>query len=141
MFEAMCDHLRYSINNGSLRSAITVFRQRTKPNHDFRYRWKLNCIFLIYTIFSLSYNLRVWNKQIINYAGYETEDGNVTGDKASVEFTKICQRLGWKGKGTEYDILPLVLQANGGEPEWFEIPNELILQININHPKYIIIEI
>lgn len=29
-----------------------------------------------------------------------------------------------------------MLQADGGKPEWFEIPDDLVLEININHPKY-----
>lgn len=49
--------------------------------------------------------------------------------------TQICQSLGWKGKGGRFDVLPLVLQANGGPPEYFDIPENLALQVNIKHPK------
>jgi len=31
--------------------------------------------------------------------------------------------------------LPLVLQANGGAPELFEIPENIVLQVKIKHPK------
>jgi len=48
---------------------------------------------------------------------------------------KICQRLGWKGKGTRFDVLPLVLQANGEDPDLYEIPEDLILEVNIRHPE------
>ena len=44
-------------------------------------------------------------------------------------------KLGWKPKYTDFDVLPLVLQANGQDPEWFEIPQELVLEVNIVHPK------
>ncbi len=44
-------------------------------------------------------------------------------------------KLGWKPKYTDFDVLPLVLQANGQDPEWFEIPQELVLEVNIIHPK------
>ena len=48
---------------------------------------------------------------------------------------QLCQRLGWKGEGTRFDILPLVLQANGQDPDWFEIPNDLVLEVKIRHPE------
>lgn len=49
------------------RSAITVFPQRTDGKHDFR----------------------VWNSQLVRYAGYQMPDGSVVGDPASVEFTQV----------------------------------------------------
>jgi len=33
--------------------------------------------------------------------------------------------IGLKGRYGMFDVLPQVLQANGGDPEWFEIPKEL----------------
>ena len=38
-------------------------------------------------------------------------------------------------------MLPLVLQANGQDPEWFDLPSELILEVEILHPKYLICRI
>ena len=49
------------------RSTITVFAPRMKPNDDFR----------------------VWNSQLIRYAGYKQNDGSILGDPASVEFTEV----------------------------------------------------
>lgn len=49
------------------RSTITVFRQRTDGQHD----------------------LRVWNSQLIRYAGYKLADGTIIGDPASVDFTEV----------------------------------------------------
>ena len=42
MFEAICNHIKYATNKGNIRSAITIFRQRAEPGHDFRYltTWK-----------------------------------------------------------------------------------------------------
>lgn len=114
MFEALKRHLEYGTNGGNLRSTITVFPQRKEPNKDFR----------------------VWNSQLIKYAGYRQDDGTVIGDPASADFTEVCQTLGWKGKGGRFDILPLILQANGGPPEFFEIPDNLVLQVNIKHPNF-----
>lgn len=50
------------------RSAITVFQQRTDGRHDFR----------------------VWNLQLISYAGYKQPDGTILGDPMNVEFTDVC---------------------------------------------------
>uniref|UniRef100_A0A8B9J807 Nitric oxide synthase n=1 Tax=Astyanax mexicanus TaxID=7994 RepID=A0A8B9J807_ASTMX len=114
MFQFMCSHLKFATNGGNLRSAITVFPQRTDGEHDFR----------------------VWNGQLIKYAGYQMEDGSVVGDPASVEFTELCIQLGWTPKYGLFDVLPLVLQANGEDPELFEIPPELILEVEMEHPHY-----
>ncbi|TNN35933.1 Nitric oxide synthase, brain [Liparis tanakae] len=96
------------------RSAITIFPQRTDGKHDFR----------------------VWNSQLIRYAGYRQPEGNVHGDPANVEFTEICIKLGWKAPKGRFDVLPLLLQASGNDPELFEIPEDLILEVPFTHPKY-----
>ncbi|XP_046719546.1 nitric oxide synthase, inducible-like [Silurus meridionalis] len=114
MFQFLCAHLQFASNGGNLRSAITVFPQRTDRQHDFR----------------------VWNSQLIRYAGYQMEDGHIIGDPANVEFTEICVQLGWTPKYGPFDVLPLLLQANGEDPELYEIPAELILEVQIEHPRY-----
>ena len=62
----------------------------------------------------------LWNHQLIRYAGYETEQG-IIGDPASVELTKAAMSLGWQGAGSPYDVLPLIIQAQGQAPEWVRI--------------------
>ncbi|XP_044753718.1 nitric oxide synthase-like protein isoform X2 [Coccinella septempunctata] len=114
MFEALCNHIKYSTNKGNIRSAITIFPQRTDGKHDFR----------------------VWNAQLFGYAGYKQPDGSILGDPMNVEFTEVCLKLGWKGPGTKWDILPLLLSANGHDPDYFDIPPELILDVPIVHPTY-----
>ncbi|NXA50878.1 NOS2 protein, partial [Nothocercus julius] len=114
MFEHICRHIQYATNNGNIRSAITVFPQRTDGKHDFR----------------------VWNSQLIRYAGYQMPDGSIIGDPASVEFTQLCIELGWKPKYGRFDVVPLILQANGQDPEIFEFPPEIILEVPMEHPKY-----
>ena len=44
-------------------------------------------------------------------------------------------RLGWKPKYTDFDVLPLILQANGQDPEMFELPSDLINEVEIVHPQ------
>uniref|UniRef100_A0A3P8VBK3 Nitric oxide synthase n=1 Tax=Cynoglossus semilaevis TaxID=244447 RepID=A0A3P8VBK3_CYNSE len=114
MYNYICNHIKYATNKGNLRSAITIFPQRTDGKHDFR----------------------VWNSQLIRYAGYKQPDGGILGDPANVEFTEICLQLGWKPPKTRFDVLPLLLQANGNDPELFEIPEDLILEVPITHPKF-----
>uniref|UniRef100_A0A1A9WAM1 nitric-oxide synthase (NADPH) n=1 Tax=Glossina brevipalpis TaxID=37001 RepID=A0A1A9WAM1_9MUSC len=114
MFEAICNHIKYATNKGNLRSAITIFPQRTDARHDYR----------------------IWNSQLVSYAGYKQNDGKIIGDPLNVEFTEVCMKLGWKSKGTEWDILPLVVSANGHDPDYFDYPPELILEIPLNHPKF-----
>ncbi|KFQ14797.1 Nitric oxide synthase, brain, partial [Leptosomus discolor] len=48
----------------------------------------------------------------------------------------ICIQQGWKAPHGRFDILPLLLQANGNDPELFEIPPELVLEVPIRHPKF-----
>uniref|UniRef100_A0A8B9PK17 Nitric oxide synthase n=1 Tax=Apteryx owenii TaxID=8824 RepID=A0A8B9PK17_APTOW len=114
MFNYICNHIKYATNKGNLRSAITIFPQRTDSKHDFR----------------------IWNAQLIRYAGYKQPDGTILGDPANAELTEICIQQGWKAPYGRFDILPLLLQANGNDPELFEIPPELVLEVPIRHPKF-----
>ncbi|CAK1556071.1 unnamed protein product [Leptosia nina] len=114
MFEALCNHIKYATNKGNIRSAITIFPQRTDGKHDYR----------------------IWNPQLITYAGYIEPDGSVLGDPARVEFTEVCIKLGWRPPRTPWDVLPLVLSADGRDPEYFEIPREIVMEVHIEHPNY-----
>ncbi|KAK2723633.1 hypothetical protein QYM36_002093 [Artemia franciscana] len=114
MFEAMCTHLQYATNGGILRSATTVFPPRQKGRCDFR----------------------VWNSTMIGYACYKQPDGTLLGDPFNLELTQAAQKLGWAGKGTRQDILPLIVQAGDGEAHFFDIPEDLVLQVPLRHPKY-----
>ncbi|XP_077571063.1 nitric oxide synthase 1 isoform X2 [Stigmatopora nigra] len=114
MYNYICNHIKYATNKGNLRSAITIFPQRTDCKRDYR----------------------VWNSQLIRYAGYKQPDGSVLGDPANMEFTEICMQLGWKAPKGRFDVLPLLLQANGNDPELFELPEDLVLEVPITHPKY-----
>lgn len=108
IYEALLRHIEYATNGGKIRPTITIFKD--------------NCI-------------RIWNYQLLRYAGYETADG-VIGDPDSVELTKICEAFGWKGKQTPFDILPLVIQIGTNTPKIFEIPEEYVLEVAIRHPQY-----
>ncbi|MCP2324639.1 nitric-oxide synthase [Hamadaea flava] len=72
----------------------------------------------------------LWNEQLIRYAGYR--DG--TGDPLYADFTEAVTELGWKGKHSAFDILPLVLQETGQEPRLFELPEHAVLEVPLTHP-------
>ena len=112
IFNHLLEHINFATNKGKIRSTITVFAPRNVNKED---------------------PVRVWNHQLIRYAGYKI-DGEIIGDSMSVEFTKICHDLGWKGEGTPYDILPLVIQKGNACPKLFEIPAHMVKEVKITHP-------
>jgi len=109
--EALFEHIQYATNGGKIKPTITIFHQASERM-----------------------NIRIFNHQLIRYAGYCTGNG-IVGDPDSLAFTKYCQELGWQGQGTHFDVLPLVVQINGEKPQWFAIPEELVLEVPICHPE------
>lgn len=108
IFEALLEHIQFATNKGRIRPTITVFSPQ---------------------------DVRIWNHQLIRYAGYEIEDGAI-GDPDSIAFTKVCQSLGWKGNNGHFDVLPLVIQLKNNPPKLFDVPKEYILEVPIRHPEY-----
>lgn len=108
IFEALVEHIRYATNNGKIRPTISIFEND---------------------------RVRIWNEQLIRYAGYEI-DGKVIGDPASIEITKECEKLGFKGEGTRFDILPLIIQLDDKLPKLFDLPKEDVLEVHIKHSEY-----
>ncbi|MEK3881369.1 nitric oxide synthase oxygenase [Paenibacillus sp. PL2-23] len=114
MASYLFQHLEQGTNRGRVRPMITVFAPATENNEG----------------------PRIWNHQLIRYAGYEGADGAVLGDPASLLFTRLCQQLDWTGSYTPYDILPLVISGSGDKPQWFPIPDHLALEVPLEHPEY-----
>jgi nitric-oxide synthase len=110
--EAVFKHLEMAFGNGKIKPVLTLFAPENKNGLA---------------------PLRIWNNQLIRYAAYRSE-GKIIGDPAQLEFTDKCIELGWIGKGTEFDVLPVVLQFEGKNPEFFEIPSHLINEIPFSHP-------
>ena len=102
---ALYRHIAYATNSGKIRPTITVFNPQ----------------------------IRIWNHQLIRYAGYKMDRGFI-GDPHSTRFTRICEELGWRGKRTNFDVLPLVIQVRGEAPKWYPIPENLVLEVDIRHP-------
>ncbi|CAM5711392.1 nitric oxide synthase oxygenase [Streptomyces viridifaciens] len=114
LFEVLVEHLRLAWNGGKVRLLLTAFTP-AEPGTP---------------------GPRVWNGQLIRYAGYRRHDGSVLGDPETVEFTEAVLRMGWRGRGTEYDVLPLVVQWPGREPRWFELPADAVPEVRISHPDH-----
>ena len=51
-----------------------------------------------------------------------------------VTYVQFCEMLGWKGKGTQFDILPMLLNGSDGEPHYYELPERLCMEVKIRHP-------
>lgn len=113
VYNALIHHIKYATNDGKVKPTITIFKQ---------YQGEEN-------------NIRIYNHQLIRYAGYKTEMG-VIGDSHSAAFTDFCQELGWQGEGTHYDVLPLVFSVDGKEPVYREIPKKEVKEVPIEHPEY-----
>lgn len=105
------NHMKYATNGGRIRPAITVFAP---------------C--------GANSSIRIWNHQLVRYAGYQKE-GCVVGDPASIALTQACEALGWRGEGTAFDLLPLVIQVEGRKPRWYSLPQETTLEIPLTHPE------
>ncbi|MFJ8312998.1 MULTISPECIES: nitric oxide synthase oxygenase [unclassified Streptomyces] len=114
LFEALVEHLRLAWNGGKVRMLLSVFAPSTPGRPG---PW-------------------VWNGQLIRYAGYRQHDGSVMGDPETADLTEAVQQLGWRGRGTEYDVLPLVIQWPGHEPRWFDLPPDAVPEVRIGHPDY-----
>jgi nitric-oxide synthase, bacterial len=114
LFEPLVEHLRLAWNGGRIRLLLSVFSP-SRPGRP---------------------GPRVWNGQLIRYAGYRQHDGSVVGDAETVDLTEAVLRLGWRGNGTEYDVLPLVIQWPGREPRFFDLPPDAVAEVRITHPDY-----
>jgi nitric-oxide synthase len=113
--EACADHLREATRGGRIRALITVLApdQPGRPGP------------------------RIWNEQLIRYAGYRRPDGRVTGDPRNAGITELARRLGWPGgPGTPFDVLPLVIQGIDDKPRWFALPDDAVLEVPLAHPEY-----
>tara|TARA_B100001287_G_scaffold77400_1_gene64348 strand:+ start:190 stop:1266 length:1077 start_codon:yes stop_codon:yes gene_type:complete len=109
IFNFLFEHIESATNNGNIRSTITVFNPKT--------------------------NIRIWNPQLLSFAGYKDKKDKIIGDPKQLEFTNICIDLGWKPKMGQFDILPIVVQFGDDKPVWREIPKDIIKLVKINHPE------
>lgn len=106
-------HLRIATNGGRIRPVITVFAP-TGPDGT---------------------GPRIWNEQLVRYAGWYEPDGTPTGDPRSVGMTWLAERLGWRGQHGKFEILPLIISAPGGPPELRHLLPDAVLEVLLSHPS------
>ena len=111
--EALLEHLETATNGGKIQPLLTVFSQATSEGPA----------------------VRIWNHQLLGYACYEQEDGTILGDSKNLAFTREALALGWKGAGTPFDLLPLIIQKRGCAPMLFPAPRTHTLEITLVHPS------
>jgi nitric-oxide synthase len=109
-------HVRDATNGGAIRPLVTVFAPKRAGVESWR----------------------IWNYELVRYAGYRSEDGEVLGDPAEAEFTQKCIDLGWRPPSTRsaFDPLPILLSGPGAPLHCFELPREEVLEVPLVHPEF-----
>ena len=107
------DHLRSTWRGGRIRPTITVFPP-DRPDGS---------------------AIRIWNDQLIRYAGYEDEAGGTVGDGQYTGFTRLAERLGWTGKRDRFDVLPLIIETPAGLSV-HPLPGDTVREVPITHPEF-----
>lgn len=115
IFEALVSHLRKATNGGRIVPVMTAFREWLPDEPE----------------------LRIWNHQLIRYAGYQTTGQSILGDPLNLELTKLATSLGWRPptEPSPFDLLPIIIQS-GEDLRYYELPRQEVLEVRIRHPKY-----
>jgi nitric-oxide synthase len=115
VYRQLVRHLRFATHRGRVRSALTVFApdDATGPR------------------------VRVWNEQLIRYAGWRDPGGGVLGDPRLAGFTDLATRLGWRppARPSRWDVLPWVIETRIGGPRVFAVPRRAVLEVPLRHPE------
>jgi nitric-oxide synthase, bacterial len=113
--EHCVEHLLATDNGGKIRPMISVFA----PENPYRPA------------------PRIWNEQLIRYAGYQQPDGRVLGDPRYLAFTRELIRDGWRPPEprSAFDVLPLVVETLEEGPRMFRIPDHAVREVPLEHPE------
>ena len=114
VFDECVEHLRLATNGGNIRPVITIFAPDTPQ----------------------LLGPRIRNDQLIRYAGWKVPDVGQVGDPLTVDLTGEAEKLGWQGRGTRFDLLPLILEAPDGSQLCAELPRDAVLEVVISHPTF-----
>ena len=109
---ALEEHLELATNGGKIIPMITVF---APADHE-------------------GPRVRIWNHQLLGYAGYRQPDGSILGDPKNEAFTREAMALGWTGAGTAFDLLPWIIQKRGESPRLYPPPTGRCLEVFLSHP-------
>lgn len=114
VFAALVEHIQQSTDHGRIIPVISVFAPESNAGPK----------------------VRIWNRQLIGYAGYPQLDGSIVGDPLNVDFTQRVEKFGWRGPSQgRFNLLPIVIEVNG-ELRWFDLPSDLVQEVAIRHPTY-----
>ncbi|MFM7127966.1 MAG: nitric oxide synthase oxygenase, partial [bacterium] len=111
--EALFDHLRFAFNGGDLRPTISIFAPESPAQPV----------------------ARIWNSQLLRYAGIRLRTGRQIGDPANNELTRHIMTLGWEPAGTDFDLLPIVIETPDEAPRFFELPDDCRQETRLAHPQ------
>lgn len=111
------DHLRIAHNGGKIRPMISVFAPETPTRPA----------------------PRIWNEQLIRYAGYAQPDGRILGDPRYRMFTSQLLHRGWRPPAFPgaFDVLPLVVETVDEGPQLFELPRRSVHEVALEHPELV----
>jgi nitric-oxide synthase len=116
VYRQLTRHLQFATNGGRIRSTITIFApdRATGPM------------------------TRIWNEQLVRYAGWRRGDGTVLGDPRNLGFTDLAVRIGWQPPAQRgpWDLLPWVIETATEEPRALPVPRHAVLEVPITHPDY-----
>lgn len=112
VYKALLEHLDAATNGRKIQPLITIFAPASTEGPV----------------------VRIWNHQLLGYAGYTQPDGSILGDPKNAAITRQALALGWRGAGTSFDLLPLIIQKSGCEPELFTPPTAHALEVHLAHP-------
>ncbi|MEU8814296.1 nitric oxide synthase oxygenase [Actinoplanes sp. NPDC048796] len=113
IFSLLVHHLR-TAGEGTIRPVISIFAPAV-PGRPYA---------------------RVWNEQLIRYAGYRDAGGCPVGDSRLAGFTDAMRGFGWRGKGEQFDVLPLAIETPHEGVRLYELPERAIREVPLTHPEF-----
>lgn len=109
------EHLRLATSGGRIRPLISIFAPDApgKPGP------------------------RIYNEQLIRYAGYREHPEGALGDPRYADFTSALIQRGWQPPEPpgHFDVLPLIVETAQDGPRITEIPRDAILEVPLRHPE------